>query len=167
MIVGIIIAIGLVISMLIFSTQFLPNVISDAINIFIEPFYVMIDKGFLYLAFMLPIICAVIPIYILRNRDEKILVMGAIYGLALMFITVALDLDQTVIQHFESCWTTSWISYLGVMEDVLFLVIYWIAGIFLYMIDSILLILVKLGEPARKARITVRGWIGKWKKKRR
>jgi len=167
MIVGIIIAIGIVLSMLIFSTQFLPNIVGDAINVFIKPFYVMIDKTFLYLALMLPIICAVIPLYILRNRDEKILVIGAFYGLALMFITIALGLDANVIDYFKTSWFTSWIGVLGALKDVFYLVFYWLWGVFLYIIDLFLWGIVKANEPAQKARIKVKEMKEEWKKKRR
>jgi len=167
MIFQIIIGIGIVLSMLIFSTQFLPNIVSDAINVFIEPFYVMIDKTFVYLAFMLPIICAVIPIYMLRNRDERILVIGAFYGLALMFITIALGLDSNIIDYFRTSWFTSWTSMLGTFKDVFYLIFYWMWGIFLYIIDLFITGIIKAYKPALKAKRKITKWKKDWKSKKK
>ena len=167
MIVGIILAIGAVISMLLFSTQYLPQLASDALRQIMLPFQEMVDQSFLFLATFTPILTAVIPVYILRHRDDRIIILGAFYGLALMFIMLFFGLSDQIIEYFRTSWGTSWISALGTLANILYAVIFWIWGAFLYILDVLLTGLIKLKEPAEWLQEKVKTQKRKWKKKRR
>lgn len=167
MIVGVIIAIGMVLAMILFSTQFLPQLASDAMRQIMAPFQQMVDKSFLFLATFTPIIAAVIPLYILRHRDDRIIILGALYGLGLMFIVVFFGLDQTVIDYFRTGWGTSWISALGTAANILYAFIFWVWGAFLYAVDFFLVGLLGLSKPAKWLRVRVKAQKRKWKEKRR
>ena len=119
MIVGIIIAIFLGLGLLLFSIQSLPSLASEAIQAIMEPFLLMVDKMFFFLATIVPILAAVIPLYILRNRDDKIIILGSLYGLALMFIVVAFGLSDQIVSYFQTSWATSWTATLGTLAHVL------------------------------------------------
>jgi hypothetical protein len=166
-IVGVIIAIGIVLAMIIFSTQYLPQLASEALQQIMAPFMQMVDQSFLFLATFTPIITAVIPLYILRHRDDRIMILGALYGLALMFIMLFFGLDQTVIDYFRSSWGTSWISALGTVAPVIYAVIFWIWGAFLYILDLFLAGLIGLSRPAKWLQVKVKTQKRKWKEKRK
>jgi hypothetical protein len=167
MIVGIIIAVGMVLAMIIFSTQYLPQLASDALQQIMAPFQQMVDKSFLFLATFTPIITAVIPIYILRNRDDRIIILGSLYGLALMFIMLFFGLDQAVIDYFRTSWATSWISALGILANLLYAAIFWVWGAFLYILDLFLAGLIGLSRPAKWLQSKVKTQKQKWREKRK
>ncbi|MCD6536369.1 MAG: hypothetical protein J7K49_04985 [Thaumarchaeota archaeon] len=167
MIVGIIIAIFLGLGLLLFSIQSLPSLASEAIQAIMEPFLLMVDKMFFFLATIVPILAAVIPLYILRNRDDRIIILGSLYGLALMFIVVAFGLSDQIVSYFQTAWATSWTATLGTLAHVLYAVFFWLWGATLYVLDVFLSGLIKLSSPAEWLQKKVRKQKQKWKSRRK
>jgi len=167
MLAGIIIAIFLGLGLLLFSIQSLPSLASDAIDAIMQPFLQMVDKGFFFLATIVPILAAAIPLYILRNRDDKIIILGSLYGLALMFIVVAFGLSDQIVSYFESSWATSWTTTLGTLANIIYAVCFWLWGATLYLLDVFLSGLIKLSDPAEWLLKKVRKQKQKWKSRRK
>lgn len=167
MIVGIILALFLGVGMLIFASQGLPSVASQAIQSMSDAFIAMADKMFYFLAAMLPILCAAIPLYILRTREDRIILMGMLYGVGLMLLTIALGLQDQVIGYLRGLWATSWIPSLGTVADVLYALFYWIWGAALYAVDAFLSGIIMLGKPAERLKSRVKTAKEKWRRKRR
>jgi len=166
MIVGIILAIFLGLGSLLFMTQYLPNVMTQTIETIMQPFILMVDKGFYFLAAIIPILCAVIPLYILREREDKALIMGALYGLALMFIVIGFGFGDVLMGYFNTSWTTSWAATLGAFANILYALFFWLWGALLYIADAVLDGIVKLGRPAGVLRGAVIAEKERWKAKK-
>jgi len=157
--VGLVIAVFAGLGMLLMSLN-ASNIAPAVIAPIMEPFLVMADKTFYFLAALLPILAAVIPLYILKNRDERVLVMGALYGLGLMAIVMALGLDAQIVQLFRTSWYGSTIgtvaAALGPVADALSSLLYgaalWLWGAFLALADAFLGGLIGVGRAAGAAR---------------
>jgi len=167
MLAGIIIAIFLGLGLLLFSIQSLPGLASEAINAIMQPFLQMVDKGFFFLATIVPILAAAIPLYILRNRDDKIIILGSLYGLALMLIVVLFGLSDQIVSYFQTSWATSWTATLGTLAHILYAVFFWLWGATLYLVDVFLSGIIKLSSPAEWLQKKVRKQKQKWKARRR
>ncbi|RLI27078.1 hypothetical protein DRO58_04835, partial [Candidatus Bathyarchaeota archaeon] len=83
MIAGIIIALGIAIGAILFGLQS-ANALPEAVmNALTDSFRYMVGSCFLFLAGILPLLALAIPLYILRSREEEIIVFAALYGLGL------------------------------------------------------------------------------------
>jgi len=159
MLVGLVIAVFAGLGILLMSLN-ASNIAPAVVGPLMEPFLVMADKTFYFLAALLPILAAVIPLYILKNRDERVLVMGALYGLGLMAIVMVLGLDQHVVQLFRTSWYGSTIGTVAAtlgpiaeaLQSLLYGVALWLWGAFLAVIDAFLGGLTAAGRAAGAAR---------------
>ena len=167
MIVGIILALFLGVGLLLFASQGLPGVATQAIQSMNEALIAMADKTFYFLAAVLPILCAAIPLYILRMREDRIILMGMLYGVGLMLLTIMLGLQDQVMGYLHGSWFTGWIPSLGAVADVFYALFYWIWGAALYAVDAFLTGIVMLGKPAERLKGKVKTAKEKWRRKRR
>ncbi len=119
------------------------NVAPAVIDPLMAPFIAIVDKFFFFLAAILPILIAVVPLYILKKRDEKALSMGILYGVALLAIIIGLGLDVHLEDLFKTSWYGSTIatvgSVLGTLGEGLGVVFFglsiWIWGTTLAIVD--------------------------------
>jgi len=159
MLVGLVIALFAGLGILLMSLN-AANIAPAVIEPIMQPLLVVADKMFFFLAALTPILAAVIPIYVLRNRDERILILGALYGFGLMAVVMALGLDARMVDLFRSSWYGSTIgtvaSALGgfakALSSILYGVVLWVWGAFLAVVDALLGGLTSLGRAASRAR---------------
>jgi len=163
MIVGLVIALFAGLGMLLMSLN-ASSIAPAVIGPIMEPFTLMADKTFYFLAALLPILAAVIPIYILKNRDDRTLVFGALYGFGLMAIVMALGLDRQIAEMFTTSWYGSTVGTVaaalgpvaGAVSSILYGVVLWLWGAFLAVLDAFLSGLVGVGKAAGAARSRVK-----------
>ena len=159
MLVGIIIALFAGLGILLMSLN-AANIAPAILQPIIDAMLTMGDKMFYFLAALTPILAAVIPIYVLRNRDERILILGALYGFGLMAVVMALGLDARMVDLFRSSWYGSTIGtvatalggFAEALGSLLYGVVLWVWGAFLAVIDALLGGLTALGRAASRAR---------------
>jgi hypothetical protein len=163
MLVGIIIALAAGLGILLMSLN-AANIAPAIIEPIMQPLTMMADKLFFFLAALTPILAAVIPIYILRNRDSRVLLLGALYGLGLMFVVMALGLDTRMEQLFHTSWYGSTITAIGsalgsmasAVSSILYGLALWLWGAFLAVVDAFLGGLGALGRAASRGRQRVK-----------
>ena len=166
MLVGIIIALFAGLGILLMSLN-AANIAPAVIEPIMRPLLVVADKMFFFLAALTPILAAVIPIYILRNRDERVLILGALYGFGLMAVVMALGLDARMVDLFRSNWYGSTIgtvaSALGsaasALGSLLYGAVLWLWGAFLALVDAFLGGFRWLSEKTTKAAARARGQV--------
>ena len=163
MLVGLVIALFAGLGILLMSLN-AANIAPAILQPIIDAMMAMGDKMFYFLAALTPILAAVIPIYILRSRDERILILGALYGFGLMAVVMALGLDARMTELFRSAWYGSTIgtvaSALGsaasALGSLLYGVALWLWGAFLALVDAFLGGLTALGRAASRGRQRVK-----------
>ena len=159
MLVGIIIALFAGLGILLMSLN-AANIAPAVLEPVMQPLMLVADKMFYFLAAMTPILAAVIPIYILKNRDERVLVLGALYGFALMVIVLTLGLDRQIAELFRTSWYGSTITtvasslggFASAVGSILYGVSLWLWGALLALVDALLGGVAALGRAAGRAR---------------
>ena len=164
MLVGIIIALFAGLGILLMALN-AANIAPAILQPIMDAMLALGDKAFYFLAALTPILAAVIPIYILRNRDERILILGALYGFGLMAVVMALGLDARMTELFRSTWYGSTIgtvaSALGsaasALGSILYGVALWLWGAALALVDAFLGGFRWLSEKTAQAAARARG----------
>lgn len=159
MLVGLIIALFAGLGILLMALN-AANIAPAVIEPLMQPLILVADKLFYFLAALTPILAAVIPIYILRNRDDRVLILGALYGFGLMAVVMALGLDARMTELFSSAWYGSTIGTVATalgsaaraLGSLLYGVVLWLWGAALALVDAFLASLGLLGRAAQRAR---------------
>jgi len=160
-----IIAVGIAVGAVLFGLQS-ANTIPEAIaNVLIETCRLIVGQTFLFLAAILPLLALAIPLYILRNKSEEIIVFGAIYGLALALLTMVFGLQNYVVDLFRTSWYGGWVAGFSELAGAIYAVFYYIIGAFLFFIDEIIALLIGFNKPLKWLRENVtQKAIAKWEK---
>ncbi len=140
------------------------NIAPAVIDPIMAPFIAIVNKFFFFLASISPFLFAVIPLYILRKRDEKALSMGILYGVALLAIILGLGLDVHLVDLFKTSWYGSTIttagSILGTLGEGLGVLFFgisvWIWGTTLAIVDIAMGGISFLGDAAYDNRYRIK-----------
>jgi len=166
--VGIIIAAGIAVAAILFGLQSAQTLPEAVVNALTESFKYMVDKFLFFLAAILPLLAIALPLYILRSREEEIIIFGALYGLGLGVLTIMLGLQNQVIDMFRTSWYGGWTSgLLPEIAGVVYAMFYYLIGAFLYFVDGVLSVLIGLASPAEWLRGKVRKARSKWRRWKR
>jgi MFS family permease len=166
-IIGLIIAVGIAIGAILFGLQ-AANTIPEALaKVLLEGCRLIVGQTLLFLAAILPLLAMAIPLYILRNRSEEIIIFGALYGLALALLTMVFGLQNYVVDLFRTSWYGGWVAGLSEIANAVYAVFYYVMGAFLFFIDNIIAFLIGSSKPLQwfKKNVTEKA-IAKWKKHR-
>ncbi len=137
-----------------------PAVITPALS----PFIALIDKFFFFLVAILPLLMAVIPLYILRKRESHVLsIYGVLFGVGLMLMVMGFGLDVKLIDLFQTSWYGSTIGTAGsigvalgpvgdTLGAILYGLSYWIWGVTLAIVDTAMGGLSSVGDLAYENR---------------
>ena len=163
MIAGIIIALGIAIGAILFGLQS-ANALPEAVmNALTDSFRYMVGSCFLFLAGILPLLALAIPLYILRSREEEIIVFAALYGLGLAVLTMMFGLQDYVVTLFQTSWYSGWTSsIIPELAGAVYALFYYIIGAFLWVLDMFLAGIIGLAGPAEWLRRNVVGRVRKW-----
>jgi hypothetical protein len=166
-IIGLIIAVGIAIGAILFGLQ-AANTIPEALaRVLLEGCKFMVSQTLLFLAAILPLLAMAIPLYILRNRSEEIIIFGAIYGLALALLTMVFGLQNYVVDLFRTSWYGGWVAGFSEIAGAIYAVFYYVMGAFLFFIDEIVVLLIGFNKPLKWLRENVtQKAIQKWEKHR-
>lgn len=166
MIIGLIIAVGIAIGAILFGLQAAQTIPEAIANVLIESMRILVGNFFLFMAAILPLLAMAIPLYILRNREDEIIIFGALYGLGLALLTMALGLQSYVVGVFNSSWYSGWTSsILPELAGAVYSLFYYIIGAFLFFIDDVIAVMIGLSKPLDWFRRNVtQKAIRKWKK---
>jgi len=127
------------------------------------PFTLAVEKAFTMLAYLAPLLVAVVPLYLVLNsrglgkKRQDYVIYAAVFGLGLYA-----GLDHLLVQDVSS-WTGSALGLqsLGGLADwvagVLTGLVYWGSGLVLVFVDAILDMVVGIGEAARAGKKATRG----------
>jgi len=145
---------------------------TDIIGQILAPFTLAVESTFTMLAYLAPLLIAVVPIYIVmssRAEDEnrgQYLAFGAVYGLVLYGIACFTGLDQLLIQEmrgsmFVGSALDMAVATLGASAEWIIGAVtglaLWGAGVALSAIGAFLDGLVGLGKAAEKGQRAVKG----------
>jgi len=166
MIIGLIIAVGIAIGAILFGLQAAQTIPEAIANVLIQSMRILVGNFFLFLAAILPLIAMAIPLYILRNREEEVIIFGALYGLGFALLTIVLGLQSFAVDVFRSSWYSGWTtSIIPELAGAVYSLFYYIIGAFLFFVDDILAVMIGLSKPMAWLRRNVtQKAIRKWKK---
>lgn len=86
-----------------------------------------------------PAVVFIVPLYILSKRDYKYLLLGGIYGLAMILIVYLFNLPALAIEFYQNTFQASFIPVLGTIAEYLLAFAYWMYGVILSIFDGTLL----------------------------
>jgi len=124
------------------------------------PFTLAVERAFTILAYLAPILVAVVPLYLVLNskglgeKREDYVIYAAVFGLGLYGLAIFTGVDHLLVQDVGS-WTgsTLGIQALGGLADwvagILTGLVYWGSGLVLVFVDAALDVLVGIGQAAR------------------
>ena len=137
------------------------------LTLVISPATVTGPQFFVILAYLAPLLIAVVPVYFalssradLKNRD-RYLAFAAVFGLGLYGIAYVTGIDKLLVQEIRGSWMVGStldavaiglgqaVGYVAGLVEVLAL---WGAGLVLTLLDSFLDALVGIGEAARQSK---------------
>jgi len=102
--------------------------------------------GLLQMFFMIfvviwPAIVFIIPLYILAKRDYKYIILGGVYGLAMVLVVYLFNLPALALQIYNDTFRAAFldIPILGTIMEYLLAFAYWCYGILLSALDGTLL----------------------------
>jgi len=132
------------------------------------PFTLAVERAFTILAYLAPILVAVVPLYLVLNskglgqKRQDYVIYAAMFGLGLYGLAIFTGVDHLLVQDVGS-WTgsTLGLEVLGGLADwvagVLTGLVYWGSGLVLVFVDAILDMVVGIGEAARAGKRATRG----------
>jgi len=132
------------------------------------PFTLAVEKAFTMLAYLAPILVAVVPLYLVLNsrglgeKRQDYVIYAAVFGLGLYGLAIFTGLDHLLVQDVGS-WTGSALGLqaLGGIADwlagVLTGLVYWGSGLVLVFVDAALDVLVGVGQAAREGKRATKG----------
>ena len=156
---------GIAIGAILFGLQSAHTIPEALANMLFESCKFIVGQTFLFLAGILPLLALAIPLYILRNRSEEIIIFGAVYGLALAALTVVFGLQDYVVNLFRTSWYGGWVAGFSELAGAVYALFYYIIGAFLFFIDEIIALLIGASKPLKWLRENVtQKAIAKWEK---
>mgnify|MGYP000044062862 CR=1 FL=1 len=124
----------------------------------------MLKLFFIVFMVIWPVVVFVVPLYILSKRQYTYIILGGIYGLAIVLVVYLFNLPALAMQLFYNTFQASFIGIpiIGSIAEYIVTLAYWLYGITLSIFDGTLLS--KIRSSWHKAHTKAKKAIGGKKK---